>query len=187
MTDPRRRQRVNRAAPGGWKEDTVNATFVTLALSSALGVALLVQPASAQSARIHVGATVAVSPGQYGSQYPPPATRGYGYPPGRGEYYGRADYALSNGYRDGYEKGFDDARDRDRYDVRRHRWYRDGDRGYRRDYDMGRHRYRDAYRRGFANGYDEGYRAAARGYGRGGRAPYRDEGSRGGVWFDWRF
>jgi hypothetical protein len=75
-----------------------------------------------------------------------PGRPGYGYSP-----------AFSNGSRDGYEKGLEDARDRDAYDPQRHGWYRSGDRSYRNEYGS-RERYRDEYRRAFLEGYDRGYR-----------------------------
>jgi len=78
----------------------------------------------------------------------------YGYPPA-----GDARYlsAYDVGMRDGFEKGREDARDRDRFDARRHTWYRDAERGYDRRYGS-RERYRDEYRRGFLTGYEQGYR-----------------------------
>lgn len=42
--------------------------------------------------------------------------------------------AWQNGHRDGYEKGVEDARDRDSYDPVRHSRYRNADRGYDRRY-----------------------------------------------------
>ena len=163
----------------------MNKNFVTLALAATVAAVMMVQPAAAQSGRVYVGGTIATGPdsGQYGAQYDPRYRQQYPIPD-RG---GRQDYAFSNGYRDGYEKGFDDARDRDRYDLRRHRRYRDGDNGYRREYSMGRNQYRDVYRRGFVSGYDDGYRAAQRGYIRGGQGSYRDRNPRGGFRFEWRF
>jgi len=79
---------------------------------------------------------------------------GYGYPGGRDDRY-LAPFDI--GARDGFEKGREDARDNDRFDPRRHKWYRDGD----RDYDSrfgSRDRYKDEYRRGFTVGYERGYR-----------------------------
>ena len=65
-------------------------------------------------------------------------------PGGYGNYYGYGarEYALNRGYNDGYEQGFEAARDRDRFDPRRERWYRDAERGYDRDYRMSRGDYR---------------------------------------------
>jgi hypothetical protein len=89
--------------------------------------------------------------GRYG---PPYGDRGYGYPQGRDQRYVSA---FDNGRRDGFEKGQEDARDRDRYDPRRHKWYRNAERGYQSAYGS-RDRYRDEYRRGFIAGYEQGYR-----------------------------
>jgi hypothetical protein len=72
------------------------------------------------------------------------------------------DIARSNGFDEGYGKGFDDGRDRDRPDPWRHGRYRDGDHGYRREYGP-RSLYQQAYRAAFERGYDEGYRDARRG------------------------
>lgn len=91
-------------------------------------------------------------PGQGGYGYP---RDGYGYP-GQGGYY-NAGPAYSNGVNDGYEKGREDARDRDSYDVLRHKWYREGDRNYRSNYGS-RQQYENVYRQGFREGYDRGYR-----------------------------
>jgi hypothetical protein len=79
---------------------------------------------------------------------------GYGYPGDSRYNYGPA---YSNGIRDGYEKGREDARDRDSYDVLRHKWYRDGDRDYRSSYGP-RQQYENLYRQAFREGYDRGYR-----------------------------
>ena len=69
--------------------------------------------------------------------------------------------AFENGYRDGLTKGREDAEDRDRFDVNRHRWYRSASRGYERD--MGpRDEYERIYRQGFEAGYAEGYRVYTR-------------------------
>jgi len=75
---------------------------------------------------------------------------------------GAETFALSNGYRDGYDKGLDDARDHRAFDPRRHRLYRDGDHGYNRDLYMVRGRYQDIFRRGFLTGYEAGYRDGQR-------------------------
>ena len=66
--------------------------------------------------------------------------------------------AFARGYADGYMRGLDDSRDRDRYDAVGHRDYRRGDEGYYRDYGS-RDAYRNNYRAGFRQGYDEGYRS----------------------------
>lgn len=106
--------------------------------------------------------------------YPPPA----GYPgPTRGAVSAYGDPAFDRGYADGYDKGFDAGRDRDRFDVLRHRWYRSADRGYGRWYGSRDH-YRDVYREGFRAGYDRGYRDGLAG---------RDAGWRVGGFFGWRW
>ena len=82
-----------------------------------------------------------------------------------GGYYGRdrvgrggyQDPAYARGYADGFERGLDDGRDRDRYDPVRHRDYRSADEGYYRDYGP-KQAYEDNYRAGFRQGYEEGYR-----------------------------
>ena len=87
--------------------------------------------------------------------YPPYGNDGrYGYPQGPA---GRNDSAFEIGARHGFEKGREDARDNDRYDPRRHEWYREGDRDYNSRYGP-RERYKDEYRRGFLAGYERGYR-----------------------------
>jgi flagellar biosynthesis/type III secretory pathway protein FliH len=95
--------------------------------------------------------------GNPGSGYP---NGGYGYP---GDYRSNYSPAYANGVSDGYEKGREDARDRDAYDVLRHKWYREGDRNYRSSYGA-RQQYENVYRQGFREGYDRGYREAS--YGR---------------------
>ena len=95
----------------------------------------------------------------YGSRYPtyPGGYGGYG-----GRYYGEA---TERGLREGAQKGREDAKDGDRYDPRRHNWYRDGDRGYN-SRDGSRDQYKAAYRDAFERGYEQGYREY--GYNRGG-------------------
>lgn len=84
----------------------------------------------------------------------------YPYPDARGgPRGGYADPAYSQGFDDGYRQGLDAARDGDRYNVRRERWYRSADRGYNRRYGP-REAWRRVYRDGFAAGYDRGYREA---------------------------
>jgi flagellar biosynthesis/type III secretory pathway protein FliH len=95
-------------------------------------------------------------PGQ-GGGYGYPGQGGYGYPGyPRGGGYGYSP-AYANGSRDGYEKGREDARDRDSYDPLRHKWYREGDHDYRSQYGP-RQQYENIYREGFKEGYDRGYR-----------------------------
>ena len=71
--------------------------------------------------------------------------------------YGVNSVAFDNGYRDGLEKGIEDAHDRDSYDPVRHSRYRSADRGYDSRYGT-REQYKLAYRDGFEAGYDEAYR-----------------------------
>ena len=56
----------------------------------------------------------------------------YPNPSARGGVYRNVDSAYDRGFRDGYERGLDAARDGDRFDPRRERWYRSADRGYNR-------------------------------------------------------
>lgn len=101
-----------------------------------------------------------------GGVYSPNSRDGYGYPdqryPGRayprGGGYGYTP-AFENGARDGYEKGIEDVRDRDRYDPLRHKWYRSGDRHYKREYGP-KDAYENRYRDGFKEGYDRAFRTS---------------------------
>jgi hypothetical protein len=68
---------------------------------------------------------------------------------------------FKNGYRDGLEKGREDADDNDRYDLNRHDWYRSADRG-RDDDKITKAQYQRLYREGFEAGYSEAYRAVVR-------------------------
>jgi hypothetical protein len=77
--------------------------------------------------------------------------------------YGYNSVPYDNGFRDGLEKGREDAEDNDSYDPVRHGWYRGGDRGYNNRYGT-RDSYKLAYRDGFEAGYDQAYRQQ-RGYG----------------------
>ena len=70
--------------------------------------------------------------------------------------------AFARGYADGFMRGTDDGRDRDRYDPVGHRDYRNADQGYYRDYGS-RDAYKNNYRAGFRQGYDAGYRDSSRG------------------------
>ena len=65
--------------------------------------------------------------------------------------------AWAQGYRDGLDKGREDARDNDRYDLNRHSWYRSANRGYESRYGS-RDEYEAWYRDAFEAGYQEGYR-----------------------------
>lgn len=80
---------------------------------------------------------------------------GGNYPNNRG--YGYNSVPYDNGYRDGLEKGREDARDRDSYDPVRHSWYRNGERGYNSRYGT-KESYKLTYRDGFEAGYEQGYR-----------------------------
>jgi len=79
---------------------------------------------------------------------------GYGYPRNGGYAYSPA---FANGTNDGYEKGREDAKDRDSYDPNRHKWFREGDHDYKSAYGP-RSQYENVYRQGFQEGYDRGYR-----------------------------
>ena len=87
-----------------------------------------------------------------GSPYPYPER----YPNERGGY-GYGSVPFDTGYRDGHEKGREDARDSDAYDPVRHSRYRSGDHGYDRRYGS-KEEYKNVYREGFRAGYDEAYR-----------------------------
>jgi hypothetical protein len=93
--------------------------------------------------------------GRYPDRYPPyPSTSGgYGY----------YSAAYDRGFSEGYEKGRDDGRDGRQFEVERHKCYREGDRGYRREYGS-RDRYKVEYRDAFRQGYERGYREARGGY-----------------------
>jgi hypothetical protein len=64
--------------------------------------------------------------------------------------------AFERGYREGIERGVDDARDGRRFEPQRDRVYRDGDRGYNSRYGN-RDSYRNEFRRGYTSGYREGF------------------------------
>ena len=156
-------------------------TFI-VAAGLVLAAVAVGAPASAQSARIVVGAVFGAGPQH--RQPAPDAQRQapYLYPErpgpvrsGRYDGHGAREYARSRGFNDGYEQGFEAARHRDRFDPRRERWYRDAERGYDRDYRMPRSEYRDIYRRGFVDGYESGFRDAQRGW----RGGYRSGGGYG--------
>ena len=76
-----------------------------------------------------------------------------GYAAGYSDAYRR----VAPGYNDGYEKGREDARDRDSDDVLRHKWYREGDHDYKSSFGP-RQQYENVYRQAFREGYDRGYR-----------------------------
>ena len=106
--------------------------------------------------------------GTYGNGYPDryPNSSSYPYPSttNRGGY-GYDTPGYDNGYRDGLEKGREDARGRDSFDPVRHKEYRNADRGFNNRYGP-KDQYKLVYRDGFEAGYAEGYR------GSGGRLPY---------------
>ena len=105
---------------------------------------------------------IAIAPTAAHGVYPNDRTYGNTYPNSNGRY-GNNSVPYDNGYRDGLEKGREDAGDRDSYDPVRHSWYRSGDRGYNSRYGT-RDTYKLAYRDGFEAGYDQAYRSS-RGYG----------------------
>lgn len=69
--------------------------------------------------------------------------------------------ASARGYSDGFEKGLEDGRDRDRYDPVRHGDYRKADKGYAGSYGS-KDAYKNNYRAGFRQGYEDGYREGTR-------------------------
>ena len=87
--------------------------------------------------------------GAYG--YPTP---GYGYPSNVPAY---SSPAAQIGYRDGYEVGRNDSRDRESFDPIRSSRYRSGDHDYDRRYGP-KEEYKRAYRDAFQRGYEQGYR-----------------------------
>ena len=98
---------------------------------------------------------------RYGNTYPTNGRNGVNSVP------------YDNGYRDGVEKGREDAGDRDSFDPVRHSWYRSADRGYNSRYGS-RETYRLTYRDGFEAGYEQAYRQLRGGTGttRGIRLPW---------------
>jgi hypothetical protein len=76
---------------------------------------------------------------------------------GPGRLRGYQEPAFARGYSDGWDKGLEDGRDRDRYDPVRHGDYKDGDNGYERRYGS-KDAYKNNYRAGFRQGYEDGYR-----------------------------
>lgn len=86
---------------------------------------------------------------------------GYRDPRETGGYYGRGGYseapAYQTGFRDGLEKGRDDASHRRAFDPNRQSWYRSADRGYNSRYGS-RNEYERIYRDAFEQGYSSGYR-----------------------------
>lgn len=84
---------------------------------------------------------------RYGNRYPSNGSSRYGY----------NTVPYDNGYRDGLEKGREDARERNSFDPVRHSWYRSGNRGYNNRYGT-RDEYKLVYRDGFEAGYQQAYR-----------------------------
>lgn len=118
-------------------------------------------------------------PYPYPNQYPYPESRApypNRYPGDRGQY-GDGSVPFDNGYKDGHDKGREDARDRDAYDPVRHSRYRSADRGYDRRYGS-KEEYKQVYRDGFRAGYEEGYR---------GTGPYGPDRRDGRRRFPWPF
>lgn len=70
---------------------------------------------------------------------------------------GYGNLAAERGFRDGYDEGRKDARDRDRFDPVRSKKYRSADDGYDRRYGS-RDQWKTAYRAAFRQGYERGYR-----------------------------
>ena len=96
------------------------------------------------------------SRGAYGSPTPGygyPST-GYGYP---SNVPGYSSPAAQIGYRDGYEVGRNDSRDRESFDPIRSKRYRSGDHDYDRNYGP-KEEYKRIYRDAFQRGYEQGYR-----------------------------
>jgi hypothetical protein len=72
---------------------------------------------------------------------------------------GYADVARNTGYRDGLEKGRNDAQQAKSFSLDRHDAFKDADHGYRdsfRNKNAYKQTYRDAFRRGYQVGYNEG-------------------------------
>ena len=115
-----------------------------------------------------LGAALAIPPpaaGQFGRGADPP---GWGRAGGQRNDRGAArtirryqEPAHARGYSDGYQHGWNDGRDRDRYDPVGHRDYREADQGFYGGYGP-RSAYRTNYRSGFRLGYEDGYRDGQR-------------------------
>lgn len=90
----------------------------------------------------------------YGNRYP--GDDGRAVPRPYAPYDSRVNFGYNKGYNDGFEKGRDDIRHNRRYDPQRQNWYRDADRGYKREYGP-RSDYAVTYRQGFLSGYGAGY------------------------------
>lgn len=97
----------------------------------------------------------------YHRHRPPVTVRSDGRPFAGQRRGGYQDPAFSRGQSEGFRRGFEDGRGRDRYDPVRYREYREGDAGYFSGYGS-RDGYRNNYRDGFRKGYEEGYRDGSR-------------------------
>lgn len=156
-------------------------TLTKVALLAALPACILLMagtPASAQWNDRDQGRR----PNGYDNRYDD-GYRGYG---GRGGGY-QMEYAYRRGFDEGVEKAFEDVRKGRRFDVLRHRRYREGDNGYHREYGP-RDLYKNAYRDGFRAGYERAFREGVRGYRDGGRFGDSRGGRLGiGIRFGWNF
>jgi hypothetical protein len=87
--------------------------------------------------------------------------------------YGQNAYRIAseNGYRDGLNRGAEDARDNDRYNPEGTSQYKDGKNGHRSEYGD-KEAYKQAYREGFRRGYDVGFRQYANNGQYGNNGPY---------------
>jgi len=72
-----------------------------------------------------------------------------------------SDVARNTGFRDGREKGENDARQAKSYSLERHDYFRDADHGYRGNFGN-KEDYRRQYRDAFRDGYEQGYRGRRR-------------------------
>lgn len=89
--------------------------------------------------------------------YPRPYPQRSPYPGDPSGRYGYEHPGWDAGYRDGTEKGREDALRNRRYEPNRHGWYRSGTRGYDRRYGS-RDEYINIYREAFTAGYADGFR-----------------------------
>jgi len=91
------------------------------------------------------------------------ATRTYDYRPYRADNSPQIERrAYDTGYRQGLDRGRDDARRGRVFSIERHDEYRDADSGYRRDEGISRDQYRQMYRDGFRAGYAESFQQLRR-------------------------
>ncbi len=75
--------------------------------------------------------------------------------------FGYSEVAQNTGYRDGLEKGQNDARQGKSFNLERHDAYKDADHGYRDSFGN-KENYKQQYREAFRRGYEEGYRGRYR-------------------------